>query len=148
MARKVVDVTINDRGTNKTFVLTEMPASQAEKWATRLLLAITRAAKAGTGIEIPDNLEQLGMAGIASLGIRALSGVSWEDIEPLMDEMFRCVQIRPDPLSQPLIVRPLIEDDIEDVQTRLKLRAELIALHTGFSLPDFPSTAVPAKSIL
>jgi hypothetical protein len=129
-------------------VLTEMPASQAEKWATRLLLAVTRAAKAGSGVEIPENLEQLGMAGVAALGVKALAGVAADDILPLMDEMFRCVQIRPDPISQPLIVRPLIEDDIEEVQTRLKLRAELIALHTGFSLPGFPSIAIPAKPLL
>jgi hypothetical protein len=145
VARKVVDVTITDEGRDKgkTFVLTEMPASQAEKWAMRLLLALTRAAKDGAGIEIPDNLIEQGMAGVAQLGVKALAGVSFAEAEFLMDEMFRCVQIR-----QPAIVRALVEDDIEEVRTRFKLRVELIALHTGFSLPDFPSTAVPAKSVM
>lgn len=143
MARKVVDVTIMDRGQNKVFVLTEMPASQAERWATRLLLAITK-----SGVEIPDNVADMGMQGLASLGVRALAGVKYEEVLPLMEEMFTCIQIRPDPLTQPLIVRPLIEDDIQEVVTRFKLRAELIALHTGFFLPGFLSTAVPAKPLI
>ena len=137
MMRKVVDVAITAEGRdfNKIFVLTEMPASQAERWATRLLLAITK-----SGVEVPDNIVDMGMQGLAALGVRALAGVRYDEIGPLMDEMFMCVQIR-----QPIGVRALVEEDIQEVVTRLKLRAELIALHTGFFLPGFLSTATPVK---
>ena len=69
--------------------------------------------------------------------------------EPLMDEMFRCIQIQPDP-RKPEVVRPLIDngtegDDIEEVATRLRLRSEVINLHTGFSMSDALSKLTSAS---
>lgn len=129
MPRKTLTVTIDAAGRDagKRFILTEMPATQAEKWAARALSALAR-----SGADIPDNIAHAGMAGIAVLGMRALSGMSFADAEPLLDEMFGCVAIMPDP-SRPTIVRGLVEDDIEEVATRLRLRAEVMALHLGFS---------------
>ena len=51
MARKVSNYTVTKEGRDlgKTFVITEMPASRAEAWATRALLALM----AG-GVELPD----------------------------------------------------------------------------------------------
>lgn len=145
MARKVVDVVINDEGRDKgkVFVITEMPATQAEKWGARVILAIAKG-----GAEIPDDIANQGMAGLASLGIRMLFGASWRDIEPLMDEMFSCIMIKPDALTQPEFKRPLTENDIEEIATRLRLRAEVFALHTGFSIPGFDSIATPGKPLI
>lgn len=135
--RKKIAVTIEAEGRDKgkVFVLQEMPASQAEKWAAKALLAMGRA-----GTAIPENVETAGLAGIAALGIRALASMSFEDAEPLLDEMFACVQVQP----SHNVVRALIEDDIEEVATRLKLRAELIDLHLGFSIAARLSTSGPA----
>lgn len=129
MARKTAEVTISEEGrdTGKIFLLTEMPASQAEKWATRAFLALARA-----GVEVPDDIAQAGMAGLAMMGFKMLGGISFADAEPLMDEMFRCIQIKPD-RSNPAVIRGLIEDDIEEVRTRFNLRMEVLALHMGFS---------------
>jgi len=134
MPRKVVTYTITDEGRDKgkAFVLTEMPASQAERWALRAFLTLAK-----SGIEVPDNLAQMGMAGIALLGVQALSRAPWQDAEPLLDEMFGCIQIQATP-GKPGTIRALVEDDIEEVATRLKLRAELLKLHTGFSSPAAP----------
>ena len=135
MARKVVDIHITDAGRDagKAFRLTEMSASQAEKWAAKAFLALARA-----GVEVPSDIASAGLAGIATVGIKALGGMSFHDAEPLLDEMMRCIQYVVDP-ARPMFARALIEDDIEEVATRLQLRKELFFLHTNFSLAGAPS---------
>lgn len=115
------------RDYGKVFVLREMPASQAEKWAMRALLSVAR-----SGIDIGQAAGQ-GMQGIAMMGVSALLAANWEDAEPLLDEMMGCIQVQPDP-SNPHVVRPLIEDDLEEVWTRIYLRREVLEMHVGFSL--------------
>ena len=128
MARKTLLFTLNEEGRDKgkIFVLTEMPAAQAEKWGLRAILAL-----AGSGVSIPDEVKDMGMVGIATLGFQALGGAKWELVEPLLDEMMSCVSIQPDP-ARPDIVRGLIPDDIEEPKTFVRLRREVFELHTGF----------------
>jgi hypothetical protein len=144
MARRKSTVTISNelgsqfkpgRDEGKIFVLTEMPAAQAEDWAIRALLALTKA-----GAEIPSGFEDAGMATIAVMGVQALmgAGLAYADVKPLMDEMFTCVQIQPNP-RDPSIVRVLVEDDIEEVTTRALLRKAIVELHVGFSRPGVQS---------
>ena len=135
MARTVSNYTVTDEGRDngKVFVLTEMPASRAESWAMRSLLALM----AG-GVEVPEGFDRMGMAAMAEVGIKALAGLKWEVAEPLLAEMWSCVQIMPDS-SKPHIVRNLIEEDIEEIATRIKIRAEVWKLHTGFLKAVAPS---------
>ena len=128
MARATENYTVQDEGRDqgKVFVLTEMPASRAESWAMRALLALM----AG-GVEVPPGFDRMGMAAMAEMGIKALVGLKWEVAEPLLAEMWSCVQIMPDP-TKPHVIRNLIEEDIEEITTRIKLRAEVWKLHTGF----------------
>jgi hypothetical protein len=119
-------VTDENRDKGKIFVLTEMSASQAESWAIRAGLALAK-----SGVELPAGFETMGMAGMAEIGIKALAGLHYELAEPLLAEMFACVQTQPDP-QNPQVKRALVETDIEEVSTRLKLRAEVWKLHTGF----------------
>lgn len=156
MARKTQTVTITAEGRDKgkMFVLHEMPATQAEKWAARALLAL-----GASGVEIPDGIGGQGLAGVAAIGIRAFAGLPWHLAEPLLDEMFRCVAFVPNP-AQPGIVRgtspgavgPMVEDDIEEVATRVRLREEVISLHLGFSISAYISkfrqaaTTIPADT--
>ena len=130
MARKVLDVTITEEGRDKgkVFQITELPASESEEWAVTLFLALAK-----SGIEVPEDVFDSGMAGIAVLGLRALNGLSIYDAKPLLAKMFTCVKIIPDP-SKPLVVRALIEDDIEEVKTRMLLRKEIFMLHVNFSI--------------
>lgn len=146
MARRESKITIRTeadsklkpgRDEGKIFVLKEMSATQAEDWAMRALLALTNA-----GADIPDGAEGAGMAGLAVMGIQALAGLKYADVKPLMDEMFTCVQIQPNP-RDPNLVRALVEDDIEEVATRLQLRKAILELHMGFSLPGVQSTSTP-----
>lgn len=132
MARKtkISVVQLDGRDKGKHFLITEMPASQAEKWAARAIFALGR-----SGVEVPPDMMGAGMGLIAVFGIQAIAQLRYEDAEPLMDEMFGCIQVLPDS-KKPEIVRPLIEDDIEEVATRAWLRSEVIELHTGFSIAD------------
>lgn len=130
MARRITRVSITDEGRDKgkLFVLTEMSASQAEWWATRALKAL-----AGSGIvEVPQTAIDAGFAAVAAFGLRLLGNMDLSLARELLDEMFSCVQRQPG--KDERIVRPLIEDDIEEVATRIKLRVEVFNLHAGFSI--------------
>lgn len=129
MARKVSTfVATSGRDAGKHFRIEEMPAMQAEKWAMRALLAVGRA-----GVELPDDIASGGMAAIAAMGIRAITSVSFDEAEPLLDEMMRCASIVPDP-AKPIIYRPIDAEDIEEIATVVQLRDEVVNLHVGFSI--------------
>lgn len=132
--RKTSIVTISEqnRDFNKSFLVTEMPALKAEKWAARALLALSR-----SGIDVPEELQAMGFIGLAIFGLKFISGISFGELEPLMDEMMGCVQIAPNP-RDPSVVRPLLlrgteGDDIEEVATLAILRTEVISIHVGFT---------------
>lgn len=137
MARKTANITIDDEGRDKgkVFLITEMSASQAERWAMRTLLALMKG-----GVELPEGFEHLGMAGIAEVGIRALSGLDFEVAEPLLDEMMKCVRAIPDS-AKLHYSRDLVDTDTEEVLTRIRLRAEVWKLHTDFLKAVAPSTS-------
>lgn len=133
--RKQSIVTFNDedRDKGKVFVVTEMAARAAEEWAFRFLIALQRG-----GIEVQPELSSLGFVGIATaIGAKMIGGVSPDEVKPLFDQLMKCVQVMPDPRN-PTLTRPLVDagiegDDIEEVQTRVKLKLEVVALHVGFS---------------
>jgi len=147
MARNTITYTVTDtnRDQGKMFLITEMPSAQVEAWGVRAILALIDG-----NVELPEGIEHEGIAGIAKIGIKALAGLRWEVAEPLMKEMFDCIQIIPDP-KRPNIFRPLIDQDIEEVMTRVKLRGEVWALHTGFSvtaaLSKSPQAAVKKENM-
>lgn len=129
MARKTKIVTILDEGRDngKVFRLGEVSAGHAEDWAIRAFMGMAR-----SGAEIPEEIKDAGLFGVMALGLKALAGMAYQDAKPLLDELMACVQVIPDP-AKPEIVRVLMEEDIEEVKTRLKLRKEVIDLHTNFS---------------
>jgi hypothetical protein len=143
MARKEMTMVVEAAGRDhdKAFFIREMPAYQAEMWALRALLALAK-----SGVDVPENIVSAGMAGVFALGLKAFAGLSFTDAAPLLDEMMACVQIIPDP-GRPTIKRGLVEDDIEEVATRVKLRAQVFELHTGFSLAAGPSKSTPSAAM-
>src|SRR5690242_1682736 len=93
MSRKIERLTITAEGRDKgkTFILTEMPADQGERWALRALLALTN-----TGAAIPEEALGAGMAGRAAVGIQALGMLNSIQVQPLLDELWpTCVRIVP-----------------------------------------------------
>ncbi|QDJ35831.1 hypothetical protein CBR67_03730 [Bordetella hinzii] len=126
MARKQKTVTITEDGRDKgkVFILTELSAYEAEEWAGRALFALMNA-----GVDVPDNIAEAGLSGVAALGLKALQALDFDQAKPLLDKMMDCVEIQP---SRD-VTRRLVADDIEEVATRLKLRREVVALHLDFS---------------
>jgi hypothetical protein len=83
-------------------------------------------------------MELAGMAAIVAIGIKNIALIPFEDLEPLLADMFACIKVRPDP-QHPEVLRSLIDgagdgDDIQEVNTRLFLRQKTLELHVGFSI--------------
>ena len=129
--RKEKDVTIvrEGRDKGKTFHLKEMPAAQTVDWAYRALGAMTR-----TGLEIPQHIIDLGIAGVVAMGLKALFGVPFGEAKPLLDELIGCVTRIESAIPQG---RPLVENDIEEPLTISQLHSEVLELHTGFSVAAY-----------
>lgn len=126
--RKTLKYTVTNEGRDKgkVFLITEMSAADAEDWAIQAFLAM-----AASGVQIPDNFKEAGFAAVISSAFEAIGKLQYERAKPLLDRMMECVQIIPDP-SKPNVVRSLIDDDIEEVSTRLMLRKETFQLHASF----------------
>lgn len=137
--RKVATITIDRPGRDqgKVFVITEMSAAASEEWAGRALFAMMNA-----GVEIPDDIASAGLAGIAAMGLASLTKMPFDAAKPLLDEMMTCVQVSP----SPTVTRRLIDDDIEEVATRLTLRREVFNLHIGFFTDGAASTSGQASA--
>ena len=126
MARKTTEVKgFHGRDAGKVYVITEMDAVAAEKWAWRATMALGRA-----GTPIPPEAVGMGMAAILTLGVDALLRADFVDAEPLLDEMLECVKFK----AEAGVIRDRFPGDIEEVQTLLFLRNEVFELHTGFSI--------------
>lgn len=125
MARRTQTVTIDNeksRDHGKSYVITEMPAEQAEWWAARAIQALLS--------ENPDigSLGDTPLAQVAAMGFKALGSLPPEKMKPLLDEMFTCVKMGlPNGQS-----RDLLAGDIEEVMTRMQLRKDIFMLHVDF----------------
>lgn len=135
--RQTIDVTppevpgTRNRDKGKLFRITEWPAARAEKWGIRMMLA----ANSGAG-ELPISLAGIGMEGIAIIGINTFlrGNILPDTLIPLLDELLECVQIVRD-RAKPQIATPIaVDEDIEEVATRMWLRGEVLSLHLGFSV--------------
>ena len=123
------------RDKGKSFVITEMPAAQADNWAMRCLLAL-----AGGGVEVED--AQSGMLGMARVALSALGRIPPEVSLPLLDELLGCVQtVLTDGSRRPLDVSL---NDVEDFTTLFRLRKEVFQLHIDFLLPALGLTSASA----
>jgi len=133
MARKEATfIADTGRDIGKQFLITEMSASKAENWAFRVILAIGNA-----GIEVPEGLASQGMSGLLAIGYMNLLKIPFDSAKPLLDEMMTCVQFLP---SQN-VKRNLMEEDIEEVATRFKLRKAIWDLHMDFFFGSSQSTS-------
>ena len=133
--RKKLTYTVTDEGRDlgKVFELTEMSADASERWALRLIFALMN-----SGVDLPEDVESMGLAGIIMVGFKAMGKIPYIQAEPLFDDLMSCVQYIPEP-SKPNVVRAIFDGDIEEVKTRLVLKKEVFNLHTGFFTNAAPS---------
>lgn len=127
MARKVqrYTVTESNRDSGKTFQITELPALEAERWALRALLAMSR-----NGVTVPDDALDAGFASLAAMGLNMLANIKPDEAQELMQKMLECVMYVPE--GKGLQPRPLVDSDIEEISTLFRLRAEVLKLHGDF----------------
>ena len=122
------------RDAGKMFRITEMAALEIDRWCLRAFFTLLN-----TGVEIPEDVTSMGLAGLLSLGLNAFSKVPYEAALPLWDELLCHVKYMP-ATKQPNITRPLIEEDVEEVATLWKLRKAVFDLHIAFLKKESPST--------
>ena len=128
---KPVTVTREGRDKGKKYMIIEMPAEQAWKWAFRAFGAMAR-----SGIDIPQHVVDMGLAGIAAMGIKAIAGIEFKEAEPLLDEITACIRRIEELIPEG---RALVETDIEEPLTYGILQSEVFELHTGFSVAAYLS---------
>lgn len=146
--RKTSTVVIEEEGRDrgKIFVIREAPAARAERWATRALLMLAR-----SGVQLPESAVGAGWAGMAYLGFQALAKIDYSDVQPLLDEMWECVSVRPDAKSP--VTRPIFwgnsdgeGSDFEEISTMLRVRREVFEIHAGFSIPGVSSISPTSET--
>ena len=128
---KEVTITAEGRDKGRKYLLTEMPALQAERWARHAIMAMNR-----EDLDIRSEIAALGMWGFVLGGLQALAGGDVAAVDKLMDEMLPQIQIVEEAITRPI----LAEGDVWEVLTYKTLRQELIELHISFSLADLLST--------
>lgn len=124
MARKTCRLTVDSEGRDKgkTFVVTELPALDIERWTVRLVLALGK-----NGVSLPDVQADSGFAGIAGVLWALIAQITPDEAESLLATMLEGLKI-----DEGKIVRELTTDDIEEADTLLQLRMAWVDLHSGF----------------
>lgn len=144
MARKTKTLVIESgRDQGKSFLITEMPVTRADKWANTALLAMLRggvdvgnvnfgliADTIGVG-DAPKIDPMGGMLELARITIAGLGNVTETVGQELLDQLINdCAQV----ISSGGVVRQMlsIDDEIEDLKTLWMLRKESLLLHIDF----------------
>jgi hypothetical protein len=128
---KEVTITAEGRDKGRKYLLTEMPALQAERWARHAIMAMNR-----EDLDIRSEVAALGMWGFVLGGMQALAGGDVPSVDKLMDEMLHQIQI-----VEEAVTRPLGGDnDFWEITTLKTLRQELIELHMGFTFAELASS--------
>ena len=128
-----------ERDNGKSFLLIEMAARPAEKWAARAFLALSHAhADIPPGIMASYGKAKGDMRQVAEMA-GLIGHMHFPELDPLMDELMGCISWLVDP-GPPPVIRSINDsgtgnDDIEEVTTRQRLRSEVVDLHVGFLLP-------------
>lgn len=134
--RKEAIITIDSgRDAGKTFHVSEMSASHVEKWAARALLVVLGGNGQMDNAQVKDLAKTSNASALVSVGLGALSTVSWEKVEPLYDELLPQVAIMPDAdkPSVKITLRPAnVDNHVEDVATLVRLRGEVLKLSLDF----------------
>lgn len=131
------DTNIKGEPIELTFKIKQMSALKQERWINRLVMLFLRNA-GSANVSFNGGLEELksklnGKEGIAFL-MNAMQNISYEDIEPLYDELLDCCSHLPNPGNQNMAVQCTknnIDTIISDFKNLYQLR--LAALKVNFS---------------
>lgn len=127
MARKSIELQLNDRGNPLVFVVKEMSATELERWIIRAVLLVSGSNAATLG---SFDVSQAG-ALLAEKGLGLLGNVDYEKAKPLLDDLLGCCY-RKIEKHQERCTPESVDGYIEDVATLFKLRTEALKLNLGF----------------
>jgi len=144
MARKTKTLVIESgRDQGKSFLITEMPVTRADKWANKALCNLLKAGIDPKAVNVnllintidPNQEVKIdrmgGMLELATLLGRAVGGIPYEILQDLKDELIdECVQIIPSGGSPRQFLS--IDDELESLLTLESLRKEAFLLHIDF----------------
>lgn len=130
--RKEKTVTFDDDGNQLTFRIRQMSATQLESWVIRLGLLF---AGSGGKIDVPSD----GGIGAVIEAFRrnpmtVLSGVKYEDLRPLYDELLDEVE-RIDGKIAVKCTPDVLDSFVGDFKTLFQLRWEVLKLNFNFFSP-------------
>lgn len=121
--RRTKEIKIEEgRDAGKVFVITEMPALQMDKWATRALNAIGKNQSGGVLALLALGVPEL---------INSFLQADYDKIEPLMQEMLQCCSFKKDGTTV-VLNEDFVNEIVEDWNTITNLRIEAIKLNLGF----------------
>ena len=144
MARKTKTLVIDSgRDEGKSFLITEMPVTRADKWANKALCNLLKAGIDPKAVIVnllintidPSQEVKIdkmgGMLELATLLGRAVGGIPYEILQDLKDELIdECVQIIPSGGSPRQFLS--IDDELESLLTLESLRKEALLIHIDF----------------
>ncbi len=139
MARKTIEVVIEDGGEQLTFTITQMSATKLYNWLCKLINLVSR------GDIVPSSIADISGA-INEKGIIPLIGsLAAEDAKPLRDELLACCSRRIGTVIE-VCSENTLDGYVSDVQTIFKLLIEAGKLNLGFlSAEAAKLSASPAK---
>jgi hypothetical protein len=118
------------RDNGKTFILTEMPADQGERWCLKARMLIAEA----TGTPKAEPADEGEAAALANMGIDFNNLRIWRALsDPSLDEVWNFIHYQHKPGHPALPITTGENSPIEEIETRLLLRAEALKLNLGFS---------------
>lgn len=121
--RKEKEITITEgRDAGKTFKITEMSATQADRWATKALCLVGK-----SGCSIIDLFNKISTGGI----LNVLGDLGYDGAEPLMEELLNCCSFKKDGVDVQM-KGAMVDSVIEDWTTIFKLRKEALDLTINF----------------
>lgn len=130
---KTKQITLNDRGEDRTFVVTEMPVTRLQRFIIRFAIVA-----AGSGIlqidvanTAPDDVMGVTAGALRSMDLSKLAMIDPDRIQPLLDELLTCVSYRVGNHDTPMSPE-IVDSYISDIRTLWTLYKEIVMLHFDF----------------
>lgn len=132
--RKTKELIINDRGVDKTFVITEFGCIDGQKWLLKAASLLVASGILKQGLEPVNQEELMTMAGdaLAQGALERLTQIDPERVNALLGELLGCCAYRVDGQSLSLSSETNVNLYVDDLTTIFKLEFEALRLNFDF----------------
>ena len=140
--RKEKIVTLQDGGTERKFKIRQMSAMQQERWINRAIMLLTKDKECNEKLSgfLKGQLNE----DLLSVVTFFIGRLSYDDAEPLYDELLECCAYLPTGSQSftDVLTRETADTIISDVKTLYTLRWEALSLNFSFFTTGSPSQEV------